>query len=291
MSEPNRREFIAAAASAAAVATTPVSSARAARLTQHKTRLAVNLEMTKLGKTSFLDRLDIVAEYGFPAIEFWPHTNKDILALVKKKNALKLDVSQFTATDWRCLPNNPKNHEKFVAQVAESCEVAHKLDCKLLTVLAGQTIKHIPHDVQTKNVIEGLKRAGEVAAKNDITLILEPLNTKINHKGHFLSKPAHAAEIITGVDNPHVKLLWDIYHMQITEGNIINTIKANYAHIAYFQIADNPGRHEPGTGEINYNNVLKALYEFGYRGYVGMEFSPSGDWKAALAAAVESDVW
>lgn len=293
MSATNRRQFltrsVAATATAFAAQHLTASPAEAAKLKHRKTKFAVNLEMTKFGKTPFLDRIDKVAEYGFPAFEFWPHKNKDVPAIAKKCKALNVAVAQFTAAGWGERPVDAKNHGKFVAAVTESCAAAHQLDCKFLTVVSGQAVKGMPRETQMANLIEGLKQAGAVCAKEDITLIVEPLNVLVNHKGHFLSTTDDTLHVMTSVDNPHVKINFDIYHQQITEGNLCDNIQRAYEHIGYFQVADVPGRHEPGTGEIRYPHVLQFIHNLGYRGFVGMEFSPKAGADAALKATIDND--
>jgi len=107
-------------------------------------------------------------------------------------------------------------------------------------------------------------------------LVIEPLNVLVDHPGYYLTTSAEGFEILDEVDSPNVKLLYDIYHQQVTEGNLIATITSHIAQIAHFHVADVPGRHEPGTGEINWVNVLRAIDEAGYAGYVGLEYMPTG---------------
>jgi len=116
-----------------------------------------------------------------------------------------------------------------------------------------------------------------------ITLIVEPLNTLVNHKGYYLDHTQEAFEIMHEVGSPNVKILFDIYHVQIMDRNLISTIQANLQHIGHFHMGDVPGRHEPGTGEINYTNVFHAIQEGGFRDFVAMEYSPSKDSMATLA--------
>ena len=127
-------------------------------------------------------------------------------------------------------------------------------------------------------MIEGRKRGGELLAGAGITGVVEPLNTKVNHAGYFLARSDEAYEVMKAVDNPHIKILFDIYHQQITEGNLIDNIRQFWDEIAYFQFADVPGRHEPWTGEINYRNVFKAIYQMqkktGQEMFVGAELGP-----------------
>ena len=123
----------------------------------------------------------------------------------------------------------------------------------------------------------------DVVAPHGITLIVEPLNTLVNHAGYYLNYTREAFEIMREVSSPYVKILFDIYHVQIMEGNLIDTIRKNIAHIGHFHVGDVPGRHEPGTGEIDYGNVFRAIRELGFRDFVAMEYMPSKDAMTTLA--------
>lgn len=138
------------------------------------------------------------------------------------------------------------------------------------------------------------RRAADLLEKTELTIVIEPLNP-INHAGYFLALSDEAAEIMAAVGSNHVKILFDIYHQQISEGNLINNIRAYWDFIGYFQVGDVPGRNEPGTGEINYRNVFKAIYDKGYRGILGMEHGLSVPGKEGLLKCFEeykkADTW
>jgi hydroxypyruvate isomerase len=130
-------------------------------------------------------------------------------------------------------------------------------------------------------------RVAPDAEEAGVTLVLEPLNTAVDHPGYYLTSTAEGIEIVEEVGSPSVQLLYDVYHQQITEGNVIDTITDHVEHIGHIHIADVPGRHEPGTGELNYANVFDAIDDADYEGYVGCEFSPTGDPDAAMADVLE----
>ena len=134
---------------------------------------------------------------------------------------------------------------------------------------------------------------GEIAEAEDVTLILESMNIRVDHKGHCLYGSAPAIHICDEVNSSHVKINWDLYHMQITEGDLCGHLKEGFAsgRIGYLQLADHPGRNEPGTGEIHYNRVLKAAHDLGYRGYVGLELVPKTTELAAAIACAQADNW
>ena len=143
-----------------------------------------------------------------------------------------------------------------------------------MTVVPGHLDLKKDMGYQTANVVESLKRAADILAPHGLTMVLEPLNPR-DHPGLFLTKAAQAYQICKAVDSPACKVLFDIYHQQITEGNLIPNIENSWDEIAYFQIGDNPGRKEPTTGEINYLNVFKYIHLKGYRGVLGMEHGNS----------------
>jgi hydroxypyruvate isomerase len=162
-----------------------------------------------------------------------------------------------------------------------------------MTVVAGDDIEGVSQEKMHEAVIEGLRKVAPIAEKNNITLILEPMNIRVDHKGHCLYGSAPALKIIKAVGSKFVKLNWDLYHMHITEGDLCGHLKEGFAAdaIAYVQLADHPGRNEPGTGEIHYPRVLKELKALKYTGYVGLECVPKGTEEAAAQAVYAADNW
>jgi hydroxypyruvate isomerase len=143
-----------------------------------------------------------------------------------------------------------------------------------MTVVPGHLDLRKDMNYQTQNVIETLKQAAELLEKHDLTMVLEPLNFR-DHPGLFLTESPQAFQICKAVNSKSCKILFDIYHQQIQEGNLIPNIEASWNEIAYFQIGDNPGRNEPTTGEINYKNIFKYIYDKGFNGVLGMEHGNS----------------
>jgi hydroxypyruvate isomerase len=144
-----------------------------------------------------------------------------------------------------------------------------------------------------ETVIEGLRKAAPIAEKNGITLILEPMNIRVDHKGHCLYGSAPTLKIIKAVGSKFVKINWDLYHMHITEGDLCGHLREGFAvdAIGYIQIADHPGRNEPGTGELNYSRVFKELKALRYGGLVGLELVPKTTEAAAAQAVHAADNW
>jgi hydroxypyruvate isomerase len=254
------------------------------------TKFAVNVEMW-WGRLPFLERVKEAIRLGFPAIEFWPWRNKDLDALAALCQESGLVVAQFTAWGFSPGLNDKKNHDRFVKDIEEGCAAAKKIGCKMMTVVGGNDIQGVSQEAMHDAIVEGLKRAAPIAEANDVMLILEPMNIRVDHKGHCLYGSAPAIAICERVGSSHVKINWDLYHMQITEGDLCRRIRQGVAQVGYVQLADNPGRHEPGTGEVNYTRVLQELEAIGYRGYVGLECSPR-DGEATAAERVRlADTW
>ncbi len=292
--KPTRRKFLtASAAGCLAVASAEAAGGKedVSRLgrTPH-TRFAVNVEMW-WRKLPFLKRLEQAARLGFPAVEFWPWRDKDIPAVAETCQKLKIDIAQFTAWGFRPGLNDPKNHNRFVEEVEASCATARKLNCRLMTVVGGDDIPGVTQARMHENIIAGLRRAAPVVEKHGITLILEPMNIRVDHKGHCLYGSEPTVRIIKAVGSRFVKINWDLYHMQISEGDLCGHLRDGFAAVGYVQLADHPGRNEPGTGEVHYPRVLRELHRLGYRGYVGLELVPAKTEVEAARAVNRADQW
>ena len=164
--------------------------------------------------------------------------------------------------------------EEFLKDIRDSVDVAKRVNAKWMTVVPGLLDQRKNISYQTSNVIETLKRASDILEPHGLVMVLEPLNFR-DHPGLFLSRSPQAYQICKSVDSPSCKILFDIYHQQIQEGNLIPNIESCWDEIGYFQIGDNPGRKEPLTGEINYNNIFKFIKEKNFDGILGMEHGKS----------------
>ena len=160
--------------------------------------------------------------------------------------------------------------------------MAKELGCKFLISQVGDELEGVSREDQHNSIVDGLKVCAPMLEEEGITLVIEPLNTHVNHKGYYLYSSHEAFEIVDKVGSGNVKVLYDIYHQQIMEGNLISTIRNNIDKIGYFHAAGNPGRNELYYGEINYMEVLKAIRETGYNGYIGLEYFPKDDVKKGL---------
>ena len=285
----SRRQFLAATGASGAALGFASTSSRADDPASASSKMwltyAVNIEMT-FSNLPVLDRLKKVAEAGFTHYEFWPFKGKDIDAMARLDQELGLTPSQFSAF-WGI--TDPARKEPFVEAVRSCIPVAKKLGVKKLCVVAGETKDGLTSDEQDAAVINALKAGAEVVTPEGIMLILEPLNVLVDHPKQHVIHSAHAAAILRAVGSPNVKMLFDCYHQQISEGNLTGNIRKYKDLIGYYQVADHPGRFEPGTGEVQYAHIFRTIHDVGYTGAIGLEFRPKGDPMVALKAVREAD--
>ncbi len=175
--------------------------------------------------------------------------------------------------------------DKFTASCKEAVEVAKRTNATWMTTVPGNFDRRLPMDIQTGNVIEGLRTGVEILEKNNLITVLEPLS---DTPDLFLRHSDQTYAICKAINSPACKILFDMYHMQKNEGNIINNINRCWSEIGYFQIGDNPGRNEPGTGEMNYKNIFKHIHGKGYKGVLGMEHGNAGADKEGEVALVKA---
>jgi hydroxypyruvate isomerase len=291
----NRRHFVRAAGIGAASAATLGAASGAERPLREPSSAdgtwltyAVNVEMT-WNRLPFLDRIRKVKEAGFSHYEFWPWRGKDIDAIVKLNQELGLTTAQFSASPVKGFRHgitnpDPARLAEFEEEIRSAVPVAKKLGVKKLCVVAGEETEGYSRDEQTRAVIAALNAGARIVEPEGITIILEPLNILVDHPHQLIVHSSLAADVLRAVGSPNVKMLFDIYHQQISEGNLTGNIRKYRDLIGYFQLADHPGRHEPTTGEINYPYVLRTIHDIGYRDPIGMEMSPKSDPMAAFQA-------
>ena len=167
--------------------------------------------------------------------------------------------------------NDDAEREGFLADIRASVDVAKRLNASHATVVTGFLDPRVPVDIQTARVIDTMRRAGDIVAPHGLTLVMEPLNTRVDHPGVFMQSIAHGFAVARGVNSPAVKILADLYHEQIQSGNLVRAMDSCWAEICYLQFGDNPGRKEPGTGEVNYRHLVGWLRAKRYAGVIGME--------------------
>lgn len=231
--------------------------------------------------TPFVERFARARAAGFSAVEFWWPSGEDldkveeaIRAAGLKVVLINFDAGNMPAGD-RGLLSNPERQDVFRQNVPVALAFAKRLGCDKLNALIGVQLPEHSRDEQLALARENIAWAADQAAAQGATIMIEAVNT-IENGPYLIHTTAQAAEFIAAVGRPNVKLQYDAYHMQRMEGNIVATVRANAAEIAHVQLADSPGRGEPGTGEIHYSYVLKELEALGYDGYVGLEYKPSG---------------
>jgi hydroxypyruvate isomerase len=260
---------------------------------------AVNVEMT-WSQLPFIERVRKVKEAGFSHYEFWPWRGKDIDEILRLNRELGLTISQFSASPVKGFRHgitnpDPARLAEFEEEIRSAVPIAKKLGVKKLCVVAGEETEGYSRDEQERAVVAALEAGARIVGPEGITIILEPLNILVDHPRQFVVHSAHAARILQAVGSPNVKMLFDIYHQQISEGNLSGNIKKYRDLIGYFQLADHPGRHEPTTGEIAYSYVLRTIHEIGYRDPIGLEMSPKGDPSTAFRAIrrvdAEAQAW
>ncbi|MGY8770199.1 MAG: hydroxypyruvate isomerase family protein [Pirellulales bacterium] len=254
------------------------------------TQFAVNIE-TWWQDLPFNDRIVKAAEFGFPAIEFWETDDKDLDAFVELTEKHNLEISQFTGWGWAKGMNSPDNEDEFVEVVTQACETAKRLNCRKMTIVTGDDQPGMSRLEMHEQVIKSLCRVRDIVEEQEVMLIVEPMNERVDHPGHCLYGSEEGMRICASVNSDFVKLNWDLYHMQITEGDLCGRMKDGINYIGYLQLADHPGRHEPGTGEIYYPRVLKQAYQLGYIDYVGLECWPEDSEEKAARRVHAADLW
>ncbi|UCD62495.1 MAG: TIM barrel protein [Flavobacteriaceae bacterium] len=236
-------------------------------------------------------QLHFMADQGFTAFEDNGMIGREIKLQENMARVMierKMEMGVFVAhkiywTEPNLASGDKDKRQEFLSDIRKAIEVAKRVNAKWMTVVPGHVDLRLSMGYQTANVIESLKQASALLEPHNLIMVLEPLNFR-NHPGLFLSGSPQAYEICKAVNSPSCKILFDIYHQQIQEGNLIPNIEACWDEIAYFQIGDNPGRNEPTTGEINYKNVFKFIHEKGFNGILGMEHGNSiPDKKGELA--------
>ena len=249
-------------------------------------RFSANLSML-FGEHDFLDRFDAAARAGFKAVEYvgpYEHAPEAVAARLKK-NGLEQALFNLPAGDWgkgeRGIAVLPDRIDEFRKSVDTAITYAKALGCPQVNCLAGIAPAGVASAELENIFVENLKFAADRLEKAGIKLLIEAINTR-DIPGFFLNTSKQALRIIERVGSKNLHFQYDIYHMQVMEGDLARTIEANLDRIAHIQIADNPGRHEPGTGEINYPFLYDHLDRIGYAGWVGAEYKPKAGTEAGL---------
>jgi hydroxypyruvate isomerase len=297
-----RRQFFGACAQAAATVAAATSAATAlsaatcfddadaSQASPNATppfKLSVML-WTVYEKLPFDQRIEKVAEAGYNAVElvneYKNFTKEDYARFRAKKRELHLAVDATSGISHSLCDASQRN--AFLDEVRAKLPVLEELECNKLIILSGDKVPGQSPQQMHQNCIEGLKRAADIAATKNVGLLLENIDPEENPK-YFLTSVSEGFEIVRSVHAPNVQFLYDFFHEQIAEGNLLAKLEKNLDLIGVVHIADVPGRHDPGTGEINYPNIYRKLGQLGFNGYVAMEFIPEGETVAALSTARE----
>lgn len=232
-----------------------------------------------------IEQIAFAADQGFTAWEDNEARNRPVAEQVRMAKALSdrnMTMGVFVASMPKWAQSRPRlgaaddaEREAFLADIRSSIEVAKRLNARHMTVVTGFMDPKVPVDIQTARVIDVMRRAGDIVAPHGIAMVMEPLNTRTDHPGVYMQSIAQGYAVARGANSPGVKILADVYHEQIQSGNLIPTLEACWSEIGYLQFGDNPGRNEPGTGEINYARIVQWLRARRYSGVIGMEHGNS----------------
>lgn len=243
-------------------------------------RFNANLSMM-FQEFDFLDRFEAASKAGFEGVEYlfpYDFEAEQLVESLQKHNLTQV-LHNLPAGDWakgeRGIALFPERQGEFQDGVGKAIDYAKALGNKQVNLLAGLRKEDLSDEIMTSTLVDNATFAAAELAKNGIRLLIEPLNTR-DIPGFFISSTQHGLDIMDATKSENIKLQYDIYHMQIMEGDLARTIEKNINDIGHIQLADNPGRHEPGTGEINYSFLLKFLDEISYDGWIGCEYIPAG---------------
>jgi hydroxypyruvate isomerase len=250
-------------------------------------RYAANLTML-FNEVPFLDRFERAAAAGFRSVEFLfiPNVDQDAVHRELERHGLELVLFDPEGGDFlggdRGYLCDPARRDHLFKTVEDAVATARRMGCRRLNVLAGNRVPGVPDRVLRQTAVDNLRRAAPLARDAGVTLLVEMLNAWESPR-YFLDSLQAGLDVVREVGQPNVRFQFDCYHLQRMEGQLIDGLVRNLAWIGHVQVADVPGRHEPGTGEIHYGNVLAALERAGYDGYVGLEYRPSGKTEDSLA--------
>ena len=243
---------------------------------------------TVFERLPFEQRLEKVAEAGFKYVElvgeYEKWTEEDFRKTNQKRR--ELGITFDTTAGLEHGVGDPRARDAFLADLRKELPIMEKIECPSMIVMSGNRIADLAPEAQHASCVEGLKRAAEIVEGKGVTLLLENIDLEENPKYYLWSVP-EGFKIVQEVNHPQVKCLYDFFHAQISGGNLIKNLEKNIDRVGTVHVADVPGRHEPGTGEINYRNIYKKLAQLNYQGYVAMEFIPTRDPVASLRTARE----
>jgi len=253
-----------------------------------KYTLSCNIEIMFPQEMPPTERLEIIAAEGLTAYSFWhasPELAQEMATAAKQLNLTCGSISGTGDAGWSTGLTKPGAENRYLEQIKEKIEIAQIVGCQNLICFVGQRQADVPVDQQRQQIVAGLRKAGDLAEKADLYIVLEPLS-RPGHSHMTVLTAKEGFDIIEEVNHPHVKLDFDMFHLQLSEGNLINNLRRGLEKgwIRFVEVGDVPGRLEPGTGEVNYQNIFSILRELGYDGYIGMEHGTSSTPQHAIAA-------
>jgi hydroxypyruvate isomerase len=286
----SRRTVLAGAVAAAAAAGTGLTSSASAQAAPRFSLGYAPHEGSFASRGNRLEQIAYAADQGFTAWEDNEAAGRSVeeqtaMARALQQRGMTMGVFVAGMPRWGEMRpllggNDNADREGWLAQVRAAVDVARRLDAKWMTVVPGFLDRKLPHEIQTARVIDTMRRAAEIMEPHGLVMVMEPLNTLTDHPGVFLQTVPQGFAIARAVNSPAVKVLADLYHEQIQAGNLIKTLETCWDEVGYIQFGDNPGRNEPGTGEINYRNVVRWLRAKEFAGVIGMEHGNSIDGRA-----------
>lgn len=284
-----RRSVLAGGAVVAAAATTLAKAATPSNPARFSLNYAPH-EGSFASRGGRIEQIAFAADQGFTAWEDNEAATRSVadqaaMARALQQRGMTMGVFVASMPRWgdfrpRLGGNDEADRERFLADIRSSVDVAKRLNSKHMTIVTGFMDRKLPVDIQTARVIDVLRRAAEIYEPHGLVMVMEPLNTLVNHPGVFMSTVPQGYAVARAVSSPAIKVLADLYHEQIQAGNLINTLDTCWDEIAYIQFGDNPGRKEPSTGEVNYRNIVRWLRAKKYAGVIGMEHGNSIDGRA-----------
>lgn len=300
----DRRNFLSVAASASAAALAapalaqqdkPSSISAAAQGKPFKLKYAPHFGMFENHAKDELDQIAFAADQGFRAWEDNGMTGRgkefqEKFAKQMQKYNMEMGIFVCHEIDWQnpTLTTGKKEiRDKFVSDIKAATEVAKRINAKWATTVTGRLALNVPPGQQFANVVEALRRAADVCQPSGMIMVIEPLNFR-DHPGQFAAHSDTLYAVTKAVNHPCLKMLQDLYHLQVGEGNLIDSMNRCWDEIVYIQTGDNPGRNEPGTGEVNYRNVFKHVHGKGFTGILGMEHGNSAAGKEGEMKVIEA---
>lgn len=280
---PSRRTVLAGAA-AAALSSSAQGQARVSNAATFSLNYAPH-EGSFATRGDRIEQIAFAADQGFRAWEDNEARSRsvaeqDAMAKALQRRGMTMGVFVASMPKWSAFrpvfgSDDGAEREAFLADVRASVEVAKRLNARHMTVVTGFVDHKVPMEIQTGRVIDLMRRAGDILAPHGLALVMEPLNTRTDHPNVYMRSFAAGYAVARGANSPAVKVLADCYHEQIQSGNLIRSLGMIWDEVGYIQFGDNPGRKEPGTGEVNYGNIVRFLRERRYRGVIGMEHGNS----------------